>query len=279
MYDNTIYSDKELKKIQALELQILKEVVLVCDNNDIEYFLIGGTALGAIRHNGFIPWDDDIDIGMTRENYEKFIKIAPGVLSSQYEVQTPNNKYSPYLYTKVRLNDTVFMEYANHNNNRMNHGVYIDIFPFDAVPDDDKKYLKQFKKTMNLIDLWSLRESGSISTPPTNFKQRLKAFMRFFPHILCKIIPRAVIVKKVNRTITKYNGTEQKALSCLFFPIMKTEYIKLENLYPLKRHIFEDLQANIPNEIDAYLTTHYGDYMQLPPIDKRFGHKPYKVEV
>lgn len=107
-----MYYGEELKKVQECELEILAEVIKVCNENSIEYFVIGGTALGAVRHSGFIPWDDDIDIGMTRDDYERFLKIAPSKLKSdlflQYYVTEPN---SPTYFAKVRKNNTQFVEY------------------------------------------------------------------------------------------------------------------------------------------------------------------------
>ena len=100
------YKSDELKRIQEKECYILESIVSICERNCIEYFLIGGTCLGAVRHNGFIPWDDDIDIGMTRENYDKFLSIAKEQLPSNLYLQKPglDDRVCPYFYAKVRLN-------------------------------------------------------------------------------------------------------------------------------------------------------------------------------
>ena len=125
----TIYTEEELEKIQALEIDALKIIVEICEQLEVEYFLIGGTTLGAIRHGGFIPWDDDIDIGMTRKNYIRFLEEAPKYLPKGYFLQTPyNEKNNPYYYSKLRIDGTLFVEYCNHKV-KMNHGVYVDIFP------------------------------------------------------------------------------------------------------------------------------------------------------
>jgi lipopolysaccharide cholinephosphotransferase len=275
----TIYSDEELKRIQGLELECLKVIIKICENIGVEYFLIGGTALGAIRHQGFIPWDDDIDIGMTRENYVKFLKQAPIFLPSQYHLQTPyEGTNNPYFYSKIRINGTKFVEYSNHRVD-MHQGLYIDIFPFDEVPDNEEENKLHFKTVQKLIRIFTLRQSPDVSMQPKNFKDHIKAIARRGIHCLYKKLSYSKIANELEKTITKYNGTNQSAYGCLNFPVRKTEYIKKEDLYPLVDHKFEDIVAKIPNNYEAYLTTHYGDYMKLPPKEKRFGHKPYKIDL
>lgn len=277
MNGNTIYTDEELKQIQSAELCILKDVITVCDSLGIEYFVVGGTLLGAVRHNGFIPWDDDIDIGLTRDNYDKFVKYVAKELPEKYELLCATDKHYPYLYSKVRLKNTVFMEYCNHRNKKMNHGIYIDVFPFDKVPDDDKLHKKQFNKIQRLVRLFTLRESACLSAPPKTFLQKIKAFARYLAHILCLPIPRKMIVNKVYSEMTKYNGQDTAAVECLFSPVMNKAHIKFGELYPLGKRDFEGLKVNVPFDVDGCLKTQYGDYMRLPPPELRFGHKPYKI--
>lgn len=279
MYDLTIYTDEELKKIQNLELECLKAIINVCNEINVEYFLIGGTALGAIRHNGFIPWDDDIDIGMTRENYTKFLNEAQQLFPKGYYLQSPyNDKKNPYYYSKVRIDGTEFVEYCNHRIN-MHHGVYIDIFPFDEVPDDEEKNIIQFNKVQKLIRKFSLRQSPDVAQEPHSITERIKAIIRIFIHKIYKLSSYKKITDNLEKTITQYNGTGQKAIASLNFPKRKKLYILKEDLYPLIDYQFEDIKAKIPNNYDRYLKTHYGNYMELPPQNERFGHKPYKVNL
>ena len=128
-----------LRQLQLAELDILLEIDRVCTENNIKYFLDSGTALGAVRHKGFIPWDDDIDICMMRDDYEKFIRLAPEKLSQKYFLQTLKTDpgYNK-LHAKVRKNGTVFKEDANLMRN-MNHGLFVDIYPFDYLPKHGKK--------------------------------------------------------------------------------------------------------------------------------------------
>lgn len=273
------YTPEELKKIQSLELEALRTIISVCEKCNVEYFLIGGSTLGAIRHNGFIPWDDDIDVGMTRDNYMRFIKEAPALLPKEYYLQTPyNDKKCPYFYSKLKINGTKFVEYCNHRID-MHHGVYVDIFPFDEVPDDEQLNTVQFEKVQKLIRLFSLRQTPDISVKPTTTSDNIKNILRKALHCLAKCIPYGYITSKLEKEITKYNGTEQSALACLNFPKRKTEYILKSDLYPLSGYLFENLSVNIPHNYDTYLKTHYNNYMELPPKEQQFGHKPYYVEL
>ncbi len=275
----TIYSKEELEKIQDIETNCLRAIIEICEREKIEYFLIGGTALGAVRHGGFIPWDDDIDVGMTRENYNKFLEIADNFLPTNYHLQSPyNEQNSPYTYSKVRIDDTSFVEYCNRKI-KMHHGVYVDIFPFDEVPDDKKKNKRQFRKYQKWTKLFVYRQSLDVSEKPINGTARIKALIRRFVHFAVQLLPRKMFLKKLDKIATQYNGTSQAAVACLCFPIWKTEYVSKTDLYPLKNIKFGGLTAKIAYNENAYLTTHYGDYMQLPPEEKRFGHKPYFVDL
>lgn len=275
----TVYSDAELRRIQRIESDALQCVIGICEKLNIEYFLIGGTALGAVRHGGFIPWDDDIDIGMTRENYVRFLKEAPQHLPANYHLQTPYEKLeNPYFYSKVRIDGTKFVEYCNRNLD-IHHGVYVDVFPFDEVPDDEIKNKKQFNSVQRWIKMFVLRQSPDVSTPPSNEKERVKAQIRKIFHLALQWVPYSYLVQKIDHTMTQYNGTGQSALACLNFPVRKTEYVLRKDLYPLRKNAFGEIIANIPGNYDQYLKNHYGDYMKLPPEEKRFGHKPYLVDL
>ena len=273
------YTTEELKKIQSLELEALHTIITVCEKCNIEYFLVGGSVLGAIRHDGFIPWDDDIDVGMTRDNYRRFLKEAPQLLPEKYYLQTPyNGDKNPYFYSKLRINGTKFVEYCNRQIN-MHHGVFVDIFPFDEVPDEEQLNKEQFEKVQKLIRLFSFRQVPDISEKPITTSDKLKSIFRRIIHLVARIIPYDYLIEKLEKEFTKYNGTEQKALACLNFPKRKVNYILKTDLYPLTSHNFDGVSANVPYNYDAYLRTQYNDYMKLPPEEQRFGHKPYYVEL
>ena len=274
------YSPEELRKIQLIETEALKVIISICDRLHIEYFLIGGTCLGAIRHGGFIPWDDDIDIGMRREDYNRFLRDAPSLLSDKYFLQTPeSDKESAYDYAKLRVNGTRFVEYCVRDVN-MHNGIFCDIFPFDEVPDDEVENIRQFNQVKRLHRIFFYHQTPDVSCPPVTLKDRIKRYCRLAYHYLIKIcINRKFLLKRITVVSTKYNGTGQSAIACLDFPSRKVEYIRLKDLYPLKQHQFETLFANVPMNTQVYLTTHYKDWKKLPPVEKRVGHRPYIVEI
>ena len=171
------YTQEELLKIQSLELKALSVLIEICEKLSIDYFLVGGSCLGAVRHNGFIPWDDDIDVGMTREDYLRFLAQAPEHLPKGYTLQTPYNcKQNPYFYTKLRIDGTKFVEYRNRRV-KMHHGIYIDIFPYDEVPDDEKRNLREYLRYRRLIQLAVFRQCPGPYKKPDNAVRMCKAIV------------------------------------------------------------------------------------------------------
>ena len=276
-----VYSPGQLRQIQRIELDALKELLRVCKAVEAPCFLIGGSALGVVRHGGFIPWDDDVDVGMLRADYERFLRLAPEALKPGYTLQTPyNGPRNPYFYSKLRVDGTRFVEYCNHTNRVMHQGVYIDIFPYDEVPDDEAENLRHFRRCQRLVRLFTFRESRDVSQPPAGAGERVRAVLRRGLHYGLRLCTsRRRMIEKTDRVITAWNGTGQSALACLNFPRRKCEYARREDLLPLGEGSFEGLTVPVPHNCDVYLTTHYGDYMVPPPEAERVSHLPYEVEL
>ena len=134
--------DRSKKKLQTAILMIAKEIVRLCDENNIPYFINGGTQLGAVRHKGFIPWDDDFDIGMRRADYEKFLKVCEEQLDhNKYFLQTEDTeKNYDFYFAKIQLKVTSIIEDFSKNV-QIEHGIFVDIFPYDNIPDNYPKYV------------------------------------------------------------------------------------------------------------------------------------------
>ena len=136
-----------LRQVQLTQLSIAKEIKRICDDHDIEYFLDSGTLLGAVRHKGFIPWDDDMDIAMTRENYDKFLAVAKVELDSRFFLQTwETDKNYPMPFAKIRLNGTKYVENV-FEKAQMHQGIYVDVFPYDVWPQKKRKQKKEMGET------------------------------------------------------------------------------------------------------------------------------------
>ena len=279
MGELTTYSKAELETIQRIERRTLAVLLDVCRRLELPCFLIDGAAIGAVRHRGFIPWDDDLDVGMLRADYRRFLAEAPALLPLGYTLQTPyNDPDSPYFYAKLRVDGTVFMEYPNRKL-KTHHGVYIDICPFDAVPDDPAADLRQYRRCRRLIRLYVLRQSPELSAPPDTVKRKAVAAVRAALHAAMRLVPRRLLADAIEGETTRYEGTDTRAVAFLHHPDHHVDYLLRDELLPLAEGEFDGMTVPLPGDADAYLTRHYGDYMSLPPPDQRVGHRPWRVEV
>lgn len=160
------YEDRELRRLQLLELRILQNIDRVCDELGITYFLDSGSVLGALRHRGFIPWDDDIDLGMPRADYERFVHEAPKLLGDEYVVSTPEiNPSQAALFCKVWLRGTRFATEETIQAG-FNQGVFVDILPYDALSRDGKLARKQRRACRFWQSVSYLYHAKSIVLPP-----------------------------------------------------------------------------------------------------------------
>ncbi|MBR6690024.1 MAG: LicD family protein [Bacilli bacterium] len=253
---------KELRELQKIDLIILKEIDKICKKHNIRYYLGEGTLLGAIRHQGFIPWDDDIDILMPRKDYEKFLKIAPKSISKNYEIQhstTVDNYWSPFI--KVRYLKECFFK-QQHIAHLTNHnGPLIDIFPLDNVPQKDS-----FKQKIQAMTIKLNR--GMLSY---KLKTRIpKKWKGYIVRFLSKFISVKRIHKNLDKTFKKYNNSKNKYIVNLASYYSYKKQTVPKEWYGKPRMVkFENLILPIPKESEKLLTSIYGDYMQLPPEEKR----------
>lgn len=267
---------EELRNVQLTILSIFKEIVRICDDNNITYFIIAGTALGALRHGGFIPWDDDLDIGMTRENYNKFLEVAKNQLPSDLFLQTIDTDPDTIFYfAKVRKTGTKFVEKYCRNLN-IHQGVYVDIFPFDNIPDD----LQMRKKHYRRVDFWSnlfiAKCVTGTSVPQHGLSGFIKLSIRFILHFLLKPLSKLYLYSKWDLATQQYNQVTCRMVS----------YVKNQDLQIPKEDVencddiyFENINVKCPGHLEKYLRHNYGDYMKLPPEEKRYGHRPFKLEI
>ena len=260
----------DLSQIHVVELEILEEVDKFCRENHIHYSLYCGTMLGAVRHNGFIPWDDDIDICMLREDYNKFIKLWLASNNQNYILQNKevDNRFSQS-FTKIRKNHTTFLQ-GGEENAKYHTGIFIDILPLDRIPK---------KKWEKLLYKWNLMNYLLYTREFVSSKSNVivSSFSRF---LLC--IHQGEVRKRKRahfyNNIIKYNNdislnlVSANSLDGLNHEMPAT----LPNKY--QRVTFENRKFDCYEDTNGLLSAWYGNYMQLPPEEQRvWKHKPIKV--
>lgn len=251
--------ESELKRAKAVMVQILKDVDILCSKHGINYWIDFGTLLGAVRHKGFIPWDDDIDITMPREDYNKFIGIALEELDQKYFLQLRRTDKSYNRdWLKIRDRNSVFLEYGSlKNKDNGKNGIFIDIFPLDRIQ----------KKNKTRFDI--LRRLYQINP----FKRQYGNVINRIMHIILSplYIFRSIYFKISVNNLSNQNGTLAiYGVEAWFFHSFEYDYI-----FPLKKLEFEGLFFNAPNCYKKHLSDYYGDYMQLPPEEQRHYHAKF----
>lgn len=251
------YKQQTLRTCQLKQLHILEEIDAICRRHDIEYWLDGGTLLGAVRHGGFIPWDDDIDIAMRKEDMHRFCEIAHQELSDDLFLQTPENEPDvKEQIVKVRDLNSFYVEPSDNFSASYQKGLYVDIFPMEKYPTISRTLAKSL--TLGVSKSWSiLRKSHYYS---------LRSFAEFFwfsaKYALCRLIWAIICKIKPKDTymsnIILNNG----------YGIMHRQ----DSIFPLKEIQFEGKTFLGPNNLDAYLKDLYKNYMEIPPVEKRQIH-------
>lgn len=240
-----------LRRQQQVMLKILKELDRICHKHDIPYFLFGGTLLGAIRHNGFIPWDDDLDVGLLRKDYLKLMKVLPIELPETIALQT-NDTDKNYFYFFAKLRDKrSFIDEGNYDRVFKERGVYIDIFPFDQI--SAWTHMVGRKLQGHTFKIFRLGKNDQRSMR----KIRIITWMNqhiTFP--ILRLISRATNCK----TLTYDYGVPFRFI------------YDINDFFPLTTHDFEGQNFSIPGNSHRILETLYGDYMQLPDLDHLVNH-------
>ncbi len=254
----------ELRQVQLTQLEMLEEVDRICMLCGIHYNIIAGTLLGAVRHNGYIPWDDDADVALLREEYEKFRTACKKELDhSRFYFQDHRNTTGyRWGYGKLRRKGTLFLrEHQEHM--PYEQGIFIDIFPLDAVSDN------KMMRTLQNFHCYCIRK---MMWAPVGMIVSKNLFLKGWYHLL-NCIPEDILYGYYNRYIKKRNKKKTKWVRILSFPTPNKEYGYLRTWYEnSKKILFEDKMFWGVKEYDAYLTFKFGDYKKLPPVEMRKVH-------
>lgn len=261
-------SEEQIRRTQLDMLQFVHEI---CEKNNLRYYLCGGSLIGAVRHNGFIPWDDDIDIDMPREDYMRFKNIIS--VEKKYKLLTydSDTKYD-LAFGKLMDTNTVAVE---HENDRLSKdwGIYIDIFPIDGLP----KY--NYEKYFYIL----LQISNLLTIANRNEERCCESIMSSVNYLVKKIISKVMGVSRLKRILSqmsqKYSFDSSNMVCCVGGGYgMKEIYPR----YYFDKRILADFEGKkyyIPAQYDAFLTQMYGDYMKLPPEEERKAHHGLKAYV
>ena len=268
------YDSDELKRLQKVEIDICKDIHEVCKKYDIGYTIAFGSLIGAIRHKGFIPWDDDMDIAMFREDYERFEKIFDKELSDKYYLMSSLRDKGYYgNVVKVEKKGTTFI---NRHSNKMKcaQGIFVDIFIYDKVPQDAALFKKQCRKSRFLAMLIFLYCSPFPEIPIKGIIGAVAKAVCFVAHYILHIVPKGNVFfyKKLEKICKLSDKTESDEYIIYQDPYASGTLVNRSDIEPYKTISFDGEQLCIPNNYDKVLKNYYGDYMQLPPEDKRVNH-------
>ena len=268
--------NKELdtRQIQEVSLDILRQVAELCEKLDLRYYLIYGTLIGAVRHHGFIPWDDDVDIMMPRPDYDKLLEyLALHKLPDLTVFNDQTHKDYPYTITRIS-NDRYFIESENEVSIGM--GVFIDIYPYDGLGNTKEEAIRYglIGDRLSSFCYQATRKRFSLANTASFVKKILKLPL----YIVSKIIGKDYFQNKINTLQGRYAYDGSEYVGCFVWlsggikDIFKREWFDEYEMCE-----FEGYSFRIPKRYDEILRHAYGDYMQLPPENERVGHHYYKA--
>lgn len=271
------YDKKDLARLHGELLDIMAEIIRVCEVCGIPYFIQGGTAIGALFNKGIVPWDDDIDIGMTRADYERFLQLAPQHLRSQYFLEWfGTERNTPFYFAKVKKNGTMFVEEMFRNMD-IHHGIFVDIFPYDRIPDN--KWLERLHRFRSRFwincfigkQIWLWRWCGrcEIDEPlPKSFVGCLAV------RVVCSLLSRERIYAKMCRVLGAYNGRDCKRVNIVRMPKDQIPRADIENPVMMP---FGGMTVRAPRNIESYLRHHYPNLRPELPEEEQINHAPYRL--
>ncbi len=271
------YKAEDLKRLHEELYRILAEIIRVCEVLDIPYFIQGGTAIGALYNQGIVPWDDDIDIGMTRADYERFLREAPAHLAPEYFLEwfgsEPN---TPFYFAKVKRNNTLFVEEIWRKMD-IHHGIFVDIFPFDRIPDNsllERLHREEAKFWINCFmakEVWLWRHCGECEIDEPLPKSWLScAAIR----IVSSLFSRKTIYRIMTRVLSRYNGWNTKRVNIVRMPKDQIARADIENTVTMP---FGGIEVKAPRNIETYLRHHYPRLRPVLPEEEQINHAPYHL--
>lgn len=273
--NNHKYTKNELETLHKTLHEILAEVIRICNKHGIPYFMIGGSAIGVFFYNDIIPFDDDIDIGMTRADYERFLEIAPKELGKGYFLQwAGTDRHTPYYFAKVRKDGTLFIEDSIKNID-MHHGIFVDIFPMDKVPDNktlqhiQRKVANFLNECLVAKEVWLWRYCGRCEIDTPNRHGFVNCLLN---RIVISVMPKHTIYNMLRRTQSMFN----RCSSPTYYNIVmtKVDHINVRDIENLQKARFGKHEVYVPDNLETYLRHHYPKLRKDLPEEEQVTHRP-----
>ena len=291
------YSQEELQRLQDALYQTLAEVDRICRKHGIRYFVTGGTAIGAYFWGKILPWDDDVDVGMMRPDYERFAKVAQQEMGDRFFLQSPETEpHTPFYFMKVRMNGSRFSE-STFRHIDMHQGIYVDIFPFDRIP--RRRWLQRLQqKTVFALnglfiatEIWQWKHFGKCDIPEPRKRGWLPCLVT---RLLITLLPKRTIYNIMYRVQTAFNrgkeqgargkeqgarGKEQGARGKeqVKNVITRSEYLPVADIVEAQTVALGPLQVSAPRDLLLYLTNHYGQVRKDIPDEMKVSHRPAEL--
>ena len=285
------YSQEELQRLQDALYQTLAEVDRICRKHGIRYFVTGGTAIGAYFWGKILPWDDDVDVGMMRPDYERFAKVAQQEMGDHFFLQSPETEpHTPFYFMKVRMNGSRFSE-STFRHIDMHQGIYVDIFPFDRIP--RRRWLQRLQqKTVFALnglfiatEIWQWKHFGKCDIPEPRKRGWLPCLVT---RLLITLLPKRTIYNIMYRVQTAFNrGKEQGARGKRIQDargkeqvkniITRSEYLPVADIVEAQTVALGPLQVSAPRDLLLYLTNHYGQIRKDIPDEMKVSHRPAEL--
>ena len=264
--------DGKLSAVQSVLLGFLKEVDRICRKHGIKYFLGGGTLLGAVRHKGFIPWDDDADVMMLREDYERFLSVLPSELPS-YITDQNTDPCSHFCFTKLRLDDTILSTEFTARFDGLHNGVFLDVLAQDKT--SDKKAARRLHMKLTAQLRWLVLNKWRKT--PMNANNKV---VSFFGDVIKAIMPLKALERMQDRMMLRYRSKPTHYLYDSMGRNVERGAFPIEWLDEAVYSDFEDTKLPIPKEWDKYLTYLYGDYTEMIPVSERHvSHEIVRIDL
>lgn len=271
------YTKEDLDRLHIELIDILEEFIRICDILNISYFIQGGTAIGSLFNQGIIPWDDDIDVGLTRNDYNRFLMEGPKVIKPEYYIQSIHSEPKvPYYFIKIRKKGTTFIEEWNKHIPMKDCGIFVDVFPFDKVPKSNFKEKIHRLIAHSLSVIFHNRQLGLMHAKYI-FRKLPKPIMLLTSQAFTFCVSR-FSAKKIHALLTKvqtwYNKCDADFVNIV---VMPRDHIPVKDIDNTQDMPFDRLIVKAPNHLEEYLKHHYPRLRPTLPKEEQINHRPWKL--